>query len=43
MVTDVNHALILRDFQLRGFRLPEQFIDKAVQEKIDRDFGDDRS
>ena len=26
----VDHALIPRDFQLRGFHLPEQFIDKVV-------------
>ncbi|MGH8094884.1 MAG: hypothetical protein ACREIF_15665 [Chthoniobacterales bacterium] len=40
---DVDRALILRDFQLHGFHLPEEFIDKAVQEKIDRDFGGDRA
>ena len=40
---DVNRALILRDFQLHGFHLPDQYVDKAVQEKIERDFGGDRA
>ncbi len=40
---DVDRALILRDFKLHGFHLPEQYVDKAVQEKIDRDFGGDRA
>jgi hypothetical protein len=40
---DVDRALILRDFQRQGFHLPDSFVDKSLQEKIDKDYGGDRA
>src|SRR5450432_3082390 len=38
---DIARALILREFQRQGFHLPERFVDEAVQEKIEKDYGGD--
>ncbi len=39
----VDRALILRDFRLQGFHLPEHFVDEALQKKVDKDYGGDRA
>jgi hypothetical protein len=36
---DVDRALILREFHRRGYKLPEHFVDEAIQINIDKKFG----
>jgi hypothetical protein len=39
---DIARALILREFQRQGFHLPQAFVDQAVKEKVDKDYGGDQ-
>ncbi len=40
---DVDRALILREFRRQGFHLAQHFTDEALQDKIKKDYGGDRT
>jgi hypothetical protein len=39
---DIDRALILREFHRQGYKLPEHFVDEAIQIQIGQKFGGDR-
>jgi hypothetical protein len=39
---DVDRALIVRDFQRRGYILPEKFVDEALNREIADHYGGDK-
>jgi hypothetical protein len=40
---DIDRAVVLREFQRRGFHLPERFVDEALKLEVARHYGGDEN